>query len=85
MTETGVCRTCGAPVLWLRHERTQKIAPIERDPSPLGNVVVDCSAGTYRLVTVHHDPQTNYRLNHYARCRDASFWRRQSAAQVRTE
>lgn len=45
------CRSCGAPVVWLRHERTGKAAPIDAIAvREGGNILLDRAAGTYRLV-----------------------------------
>jgi hypothetical protein len=57
------CRTCGAGVLWLKHERTGKVAPIDARVYADGNVVVDLDAGTYRIVA----PQEAHK-NHLATC-----------------
>lgn len=43
------CPNCGTPVYKLRHERTKRVALIEADPNPIGDVLVDLDAGTYRL------------------------------------
>lgn len=42
------CYRCGRPVYQLRHERTGRVALIEAEPDPTGDVLVDLDAGTYR-------------------------------------
>lgn len=46
------CRDCNAEIIWLKHERTRKLAPIEADTAWGGNIEMDLGAGTYRLVKV---------------------------------
>jgi hypothetical protein len=58
------CRTCGAGILWLVHERTGKTAPIDARVYADGNVLVDLDAGTYRIVA----PPREAHKNHWATC-----------------
>lgn len=44
------CGSCKAPILWLHHTVTGRNAPIDRDPSPEGNIVIDLDEGTYRVL-----------------------------------
>ena len=37
--ETQACRSCGAPVVFARHSRTGKLAPLERDPAGRWTIV----------------------------------------------
>jgi hypothetical protein len=58
------CRTRGAGILWLKHERTGKVAPIDARVYADGNVVVDLAAGTYGIVA----PPQEAHKNHWATC-----------------
>ncbi len=49
MAKTSACKSCGAPIYWLKHEATGKRAPIDTPPSPSGNCLVNLAEGTYRI------------------------------------
>lgn len=74
---TEPCSACGGQTYMLRHERTGKFAPIDRDPSPLGNVIVN-EDGTYRLKTKDNPAPEGAPLHtsHFATCPQASRFRR---------
>lgn len=88
MTETDTCRTCPAPVVWRKHERTGKAAPVDRYPVPTGNVVL-VGADAYRVLTKAEmaemdtpkldglgDPDPDRYTLHFATCPDAPTHRR---------
>jgi len=71
---SDVCASCGAPIVWARHERTGKPAPIDKHPRPGGNVEVmqTLDGVTYRIVK----PGPGAALtNHFATCHEAEDWR----------
>lgn len=72
------CRSCHAPVIRLDHERTGNEAPIDRDPTPDGNIAIDLEAGTYRIVPKAERDQYvgQLRKNHFATCPQAEQWHR---------
>lgn len=47
----AACRWCGFEVMWLRHPDTGRLAPIDVDPVPDGNVIVHRDAGGRLLGT----------------------------------
>jgi hypothetical protein len=70
---------CGAPVYWLTHERTGRVAPIDReeDGPENGNCRVDLEAGTYavsgrlterRMLTSQHG--VGWHAPHWETCKD---------------
>jgi hypothetical protein len=80
-TQLGHCHfgtpsvPCGASVLWLKHERSGRMAPIDVQPDPLGkgNIRVDLRAGTYAVVGGEalvraRRQQEPLRLNHWVTC-----------------
>jgi len=69
MTDVSTCKSCGARIYWLRHERTGNLAPIDVDVSFKGNIAVNLEAGTY---TIH---EGGSRRNHFATCEAAAKWR----------
>jgi hypothetical protein len=44
------CASCGATIEWRRNVKTNKLAPIDVEPNPGGNVVLDAD-GRYRVLT----------------------------------
>ncbi len=76
MAAVSHCRSCGAAIYWLRHEKTGKLAPIDAAPSPNGNCLLNLKDGTYRLAlgqdgTLH--------IHHFATCPQASQHHKQTA------
>lgn len=74
------CRSCEASVLWLEHKTTGKRAPIDRDPVPDGNIMVDLAGGTYRILTGDARQEaidTGYELhlNHFITCPQSAAWK----------
>lgn len=73
------CRSCHAPVLWLEHATTGNRAPIDRDPTPDGNIVL-LDAGRYNVLAKSERAEAaaeGYPLhtNHFATCAQARSWR----------
>ncbi len=77
------CKRCGAPIYWLKHHRTGKLAPIDAKPSAeTGNLIIDLEDGRYfssgRLDGLPPEllagPQLRY-TNHFATCPDRERWR----------
>ena len=62
------CKYCGVEVWWLRHVQTGKVAPIDTEPAPNGNVVVSRADGQYRLATATDDEREPRYLNHHVTC-----------------
>ncbi|HWC37768.1 MAG TPA: hypothetical protein VG476_04525 [Acidimicrobiales bacterium] len=69
------CRTCGTEVIFLRHEGTGKLAPIEVQPRLLGRFAVDFQARTYRSHFGIVPKGMQLHDNHYANCPHAQIWR----------
>jgi hypothetical protein len=66
-------------VLWLRHARTGRAAPIDAEPAPTGNIVVS-DDGTYVALNPEQARQTRERggplhLNHFVTCPDRKDWK----------
>ena len=66
------CASCGAPIVWLKHERTGRAAPIDAHETPGGNIEVNLIAGTYRLVPAV--PGVRAHTNHFSICPQAPVW-----------
>lgn len=72
------CRSCRAPIVWLRHATSGKPAPIDRDPAPDGNILTDPRGGTYRIIEARERATFAGALhkNHFATCGQAKQWSR---------
>jgi hypothetical protein len=63
------CKYCGADVLWLKHDRTHKPAPIDAAPAPNGNIRISRELGLYRIADEGDRKQgRELHLNHHATC-----------------
>lgn len=74
------CRSCDAPLIWARHERTLTWAPLNADPTEDGTAAVtDRGDGqlTYKLLTsaAARFGRTGLCVPHFAVCAQASAWR----------
>lgn len=69
------CRSCGAPVIWLQHIKTGKPAPIDAEPSPVGNIYI---GATYMIVPAGRRGEYPGQLhtNHFMTCPHAKTWAR---------
>lgn len=81
---SDTCRSCPAPVLWLRHAVTGKRAPIDQAPAPDGNIVVDETDGTYLTLNAAQRNEVRERggelhLNHFVTCPQAASWKGRAA------
>jgi hypothetical protein len=74
MTDPRPCSTCKAPVFDLKHSRTGKLAPIDAEPNPKGNIMINHEEGTYVIVSQVTVGERH--MNHWATCRDAAHWRK---------
>lgn len=73
------CGTCKAPIYDLVHARTGKLAPIDAEPDPAGNIMIDLDAGSYVIVGKTTTGAARH-VNHWATCPDADRWRQRRAA-----
>jgi hypothetical protein len=79
MLHLSTCRSCGAPVYWLKHATTGKLAPVDAAPNPSGNVTVDPAAGTYTVLgTAGARADTARYTSHFMPCPQCRTWRRAS-------
>lgn len=78
MGERRQCEKCGAEIVFLRHERTGKLAPVEAAPNRTGNFVVDWESRTYKTFFELKRPDQDYYQNHYVTCPSAQFFRQRA-------
>lgn len=81
MSGPGEIRTCSCGVQFrLRfHERTQNTAPIEVDPDPRGNILIN-DDGTWHQLRKAEQPWPAERyLNHFAYCPNRKQYERKTA------
>lgn len=67
------CRSCEAPIFWLKNDSTGKPAPIDVDPNPEGPVIitVEEKALTYHVLTdaeLAAGVDVDRYTNHFQRC-----------------
>ncbi len=72
------CRSCGAEIVWAKHEGTGKIAPLDEPPNPAGNVILfrdyRSRDPVYRIDTLPGG-ESGRTTNHFATCPDAEAHR----------
>lgn len=82
------CRSCHAPIVWATASATGKPMPVDREPSPVGNVMLmGLHRGGCEAIVLAGDKLAaarygghNLHLNHYVTCPDAAAWRDKSKA-----
>jgi hypothetical protein len=78
-----LCRSCGKKILWLKNEKTGKLAPINAYPQDAdsmveGNVAIDPHEKTWRVVPAEeldHFGPGMLRLNHFTDCPQRQQWK----------
>lgn len=76
LAERKHCRSCGSAIYWLRHVHTGKMAPIDAEPDPAGNIVIHLDRGTYEQVSAEERERQREWLhtNHFQSCPQAKSW-----------
>jgi hypothetical protein len=82
-SERKTCRSCGAEVVWLRHVRTGKMAPIDALPTATGNIVIYRDQGTYEHIPAGSGEREALRgwlhTNHFSTCPSAAHWKQRGS------
>jgi len=76
--EQRPCRSCGAPVVFAKHERTGKAGPLVRDPHGTFRVWPDDGGYLYGKAS-DADPEGARYSSHFADCPAAQRWRERIA------
>lgn len=78
MPKPTPCRSCKAPIFFVRHHATRKAMPVDFKPSDAGNIVID--EGGRDAVSLGPEEAATYRgrkyVVHFMTCPDAKFWRK---------
>jgi hypothetical protein len=76
--EARPCRSCGLPILWRKHETTERAMPIDATPSPYGTIWLHHDNTTYRIETGGLKLSFAGRLHssHYQTCPQRDAWRK---------
>ncbi len=79
--ERKTCRSCGAEVVWLKHVRTGKPAPIDAVPNAAGNIVIHLDRGTYENVPAdEREAQREWlHTNHFSTCPQSADWKKRGS------
>ncbi len=78
MPERSPCRSCKAPLLWVRTAAFDSLMPLDADPVPDGNIVlIDGKAHVMKgdLFEPFIDDRPRYK-SHHATCPEADKWRK---------
>lgn len=76
------CRDCKKEIMWLKHHKTGKSAPIEAQKTKDGNIVVNPDKTEYRIATGDEYVKASMAdepklfISHFARCPAAKDFRR---------
>lgn len=80
--QDGRCRSCGAPVLWRAHERTNRLAPIDAHPDLEGPIEL-LEGDRYRVLLAAERtgsfPDRPRFTNHWQTCPDREAWKARRA------
>ena len=80
MIEHGICRSCGANILWARSAKTNALMPIDPDPVENGNIVLSADGLATTLSgdlweTMHSGLRY---ISHFATCPNAKEHRKRT-------
>ncbi|HEV2235917.1 MAG TPA: hypothetical protein VGR57_04565 [Ktedonobacterales bacterium] len=75
--EPQACRSCGACIFWLKSLATGKVAPVDAEPSPNGNITANLEDATYAIVPANQRAALagTLRTNHFSSCPQARSWK----------
>ena len=76
--QTGNCRSCKAPILWVKSAASRQIMILDAEPVEGGNIaIVENEAHVYKgdLFDKELPPGPRY-IDHHATCPDAQKWRK---------
>jgi hypothetical protein len=73
---SGVCRSCGAAIIWTRTEADKRM-PIDTEPVDRGNLILKRGhGGQYWAIVAADDTGPPRYVSHFATCPDADQHRR---------
>jgi hypothetical protein len=75
------CASCAAPIIWAVTAKAKRM-PVNFEPGPAGNVVLEWRGGPVPLARVVSVPRDGLRTSHFVTCKDAKSWRRRGAREV---
>lgn len=72
----STCRSCQAPIRWVRTATNNKLMPLNLEPDPAGNVTVTDDIATIHAPGQHGLLDNDERwMPHHATCPDAAEWK----------
>lgn len=77
--QTGVCRSCGAPIIWTVTAKSGKKMPVDEAASPQGTFVLEEKGRDVYAHYVHPDELkagAERFTSHFSTCPDAKDWRK---------
>lgn len=77
MNEQSLCRSCQAPVLFVKSETTGRLMILDADPSSEGRIVIEGGAARVLKKDLLEQPATGPRyVDHHVTCPAAAEWRK---------
>lgn len=86
MPDSSICRSCGAPVIWLTMRPGGRRMPVDAEPADDGNILVDLAALVGVVIPATgllEIPDEPFYLSHFATCPQANQWRRKTPTPTR--
>ncbi len=85
-TDGAKCRSCKAPIAWVKMIGTGKSNPIDPEPSPKGNVVITedgqgCAVNASEADRLRTEEGCSLYLSHFATCKDAKAFKKPAVKQ----
>ncbi len=87
------CKSCGARIAWVKHERTGNTAPIDSTPVPDGPITLNIGTDGHEIISYHvlskaeraapPTPEVPRYTNHFQSCPQAKTWHGQSIHNTR--
>lgn len=78
-TSSEKCRSCAAPIRWVRTAATDALMPLDHEPNPDGNVELDAQGRAVvhpaGQASMFEQRPTRY-MPHHATCPQGREWRR---------
>lgn len=66
---TAKCRTCGAPIVWVRTTNDKRM-PLDVEPAPNGNIRMVDGVAVYASKDAPVEPGEKLYLSHFVTCPD---------------
>jgi len=69
--KSTLCKSCGAPILWLRYVKTEKATAIDEKPVLGGSIIIHPDGETYLIASPAARIGNYLHTNHFQTCSSA--------------